>query len=118
MLLARLPKAKREGRKEAQAVVQCDVSVSPKCKRTYLVNFGNYEITRQRNGKDICLFCSRKLKFSGRGNPNCQYTELDDNFFNAIDTEGKAYLLGWIVSDGWINPGQIGIGVHKKDQEI
>ena len=51
------------------------------------------------NGKYICFFCSRHLKFSGSGNPNCTY-HFDRDLMSKIDTEAKAYLLGQIASDG------------------
>lgn len=66
--------------------------------------------------------CSNTLKqkiYSGRKNPNCQYHTIDDNFFKIINTEEKAYLLGWIASDGHISPtGAISISIHQKDLEV
>jgi len=36
--------------------------------------------------------------------------------FNAVDTEQKAYLLGWIASDGSVGKkGAVFISIHKKD---
>lgn len=61
--------------------------------------------------------CSRFEKNSGRKNPNARYA-LDDRFFESIDSEGKAYLLGWIASDGSITPGTIAIFIHRKDAPI
>jgi dUTP pyrophosphatase len=41
---------------------------------------------------------------------------LDDRFFSSIDTEEKAYLLGWIASDGHIaRSGSITLEIHKTD---
>jgi hypothetical protein len=44
---------------------------------------------------------------------------LDDGFFEVVNTEQKAYLLGWIAGDGTIQPeNQIEIILNKKDQDI
>jgi deoxyuridine 5'-triphosphate nucleotidohydrolase len=40
---------------------------------------------------------------------------LDDNFFKHINSEAKAYLLGWIASDGTINKSGFTIAIHEKD---
>jgi len=100
-------------------IVECDIKLSEKCKNIYKSDYRTGMICRENNnGKDICLNCSRQLKHSGRNNPNCKYL-LDDNFFNEIDSEGKAYLLGWIASYGAINKnGEIAIEIHNKDTKI
>lgn len=43
---------------------------------------------------------------------------LDDAFFKTIDSDLKAYLLGWIASDGTISRGVITICIHQKDADI
>lgn len=61
--------------------------------------------------------CSNKLKekmYMGRKNPNTKYN-LDDNFFKKIASEDKAYLLGWIASDGTVTKNGIQISINKKD---
>lgn len=46
-----------------------------------------------------------------------KYT-LDEDFFKAIDSEEKAYILGFICADGHIDYNRIKIGVSIKDKEI
>lgn len=61
--------------------------------------------------------CSNKLKekmYMGRNNPNTKYN-LDDNFFKEIVSEDKAYLLGWIASDGTVSKNGIQISINIKD---
>lgn len=118
MLLKDIPQDSKTGIKYARATVECDEKISPKCRGMYTITRANFQLTRERNGRDICLFCSRRLKFSGRSNPNCQHKDVDDGFFHNIDTEGKAYLLGWIASDGTVRPDGIEIAVHQKDHQI
>lgn len=43
---------------------------------------------------------------------------LIENFFEIIDTEEKAYLLGFILADGCVDGNQLSIEINKKDIEI
>jgi len=49
---------------------------------------------------------------------------FNEKFFNKIDTEEKAYWLGFIMADGYTrlnkknNPAQTSIEISKKDIEI
>lgn len=65
--------------------------------------------------------CAKKVKsdlYTGRNNPNTKHKMLDDNFFKEVKSEQKAYLLGWIASDGHISKtGEIIIQVHEKDEQ-
>ena len=38
-----------------------------------------------------------------RGSGNNRKVNLDEKFFDKIDTPEKAYILGWIISDGYVN---------------
>jgi deoxyuridine 5'-triphosphate nucleotidohydrolase len=67
----------------------------------------------------ICVFCSRTLKFMGRSNPNCRYRTVSDTLLESIDSEAKAYLLGWLASDGSLSrTGVMSIAVHKRDESV
>jgi dUTP pyrophosphatase len=55
---------------------------------------------------------------TGRQNPNCRHKEIDDNFFEKIDTKSKAYILGFVAADGSIKKDKIVISVHQKDKEL
>jgi intein/homing endonuclease len=45
---------------------------------------------------------------------------FNDSFFETINTEEKAYILGWIWSDGYIrnNNQQFGLALNSKDRNI
>ena len=43
---------------------------------------------------------------------------LDDGLLQTIDTEGRAYLLGWIAGTGVVQPGTIAIDVHARDRGV
>jgi hypothetical protein len=68
-------------------------------------------------GLNVCLYCSRSLKFSGRNNPNKKYN-FDDSMFTTIDTPIKAYCLGWFASDGHINKKSATISIKRRDSSI
>lgn len=60
----------------------------------------------------------RPVESSGRQNPNARYA-IDDALFASVDSDAKAYLLGWIASDGSIRKnGTIAIYVHRKDAYV
>jgi hypothetical protein len=99
-------------------IVSCDFQVSDKCRKQYSMEFRQYvKLTENNHGKLPCIFCSRTMKFSNRNNPNTKYHNLDDNFFEQINTDAKAYLLGWIASDGHIGRRGFKIAIHQKDIE-
>lgn len=96
--------------------VKCDFNISENCKKEWVIEYRLALKTLKLNdGKIICLPCSRRLKASGRDNPNCKYKDIDDNFFEFIDSPEKALLLGWIASDGSLNDNTIRIGLEIKD---
>lgn len=99
--------------------VWCGLSVSPKCKNKYRLQYRKaLEWAKANGGKLICLYCSRASKFSGRNNPNAKY-KIDDDFLATIDTELKAYILGWIASDGSIGKNnRMVVQIHQKDVSI
>ncbi len=98
--------------------VKCDLRISNKCKKKWNVPYRRMMDSIERNnGKILCLYCSRKSKFTGRDNPNCKYTFSDD-LLTVIDTEDKAYLLGWIASDGTIRKHYVEIAIHAKDTAV
>jgi len=45
--------------------------------------------------------------------------EVDDNFFDTIDTEEKAYWLGFMYADGFVNTQRnvVGVTLHNRDIE-
>ena len=96
--------------------VVCDFQESKCCLGNVMRRYCNVQDNMDRNnGKYICPSCSRMIR-SGRNHPRCKYKELDDHLMDLIDSEEKAYLLGWIASDGWLHEnGTIGIGVNICD---
>lgn len=55
---------------------------------------------------------------SGRKNPNCVHKDVDDRLFSEVDSCDKAYLLGWIASDGNVRKSGFSISIHEKDRHI
>lgn len=97
--------------------VVCDFAVSDKCRKAWKYEWKTVVRFRKTNsGKDICLYCSRQLKFMGRTNPNCRYKNVDDNWLNELDTEEKAYFLGLIAADGSISESGITLSLQEPDR--
>lgn len=58
------------------------------------------------------------IKIRDNSSSHKKYKE-DDSYFDIINTNDKAYFLGFICADGWLtNQGRLGIEVSKKDSEI
>jgi hypothetical protein len=96
-------------------LVICESKISDKCKESYFISKSNAKkIKNTNNGAIICRYCSFVLKYSGRNNPNTKYL-IDDNFFSNISTVEKAYLLGWIASDGHVGKFGFTITIHGND---
>lgn len=98
--------------------VRCVHNITDKCQGEYTKEFCEVLRTYKRNGgMYMCRSCSRRVKFTGRSNSNCKY-DLDDSLMGVIDTEHKAYLLGWIASDGSVRKGEVTISIHSRDAEV
>lgn len=78
-------------------------------KPSHITNF-NYCCTK-------CMGEHRQILYSGLNNPNSKY-KIDENFMAEINTEFKAWLLGWICSDGSIKKGSIQISINNKDIDV
>ena len=98
--------------------VHCEFGTSPKCYGEVERQYSSvYRTMAKNDGKYICLACSRLLK--GRNNnPSCKYKTLDVTLMKNIDSEEKAYFLGWTASDGHISKATISLHIHKKDIKI
>lgn len=53
------------------------------------------------------------ISYSKRANNN-----LLENYFETIDSEEKAYWLGWLITDGCISRNSISFSLQKRDLEI
>jgi hypothetical protein len=61
------------------------------------------------------------IKFYGKPIKRCgvyKKFNFDDNFFENIDTEEKAYFLGFILADGYVSKYGLVIALQPKDREI
>jgi len=63
------------------------------------------ETTAYRHSKDIPINLRKKWKF-------------DERFFDKIDTEQKAYILGFLYADGNVYENTLSLSLQKKDLEI
>lgn len=64
-----------------------------------------------------CLGEYKSKNNLGKNNPNRKYN-YDESFFKNIDTEFKAWMVGWIASDGCIGNNSICICIHTRDIDV
>lgn len=96
----------------------CDLQISEKCRGEIKNPYRDMlKYMDSNSGLNVCLPCSRRTKQTGRSNPNFKY-DFPDDYLNSIDTESKAYLLGWIASDGHLAKTTVVIQINKKDAQI
>jgi intein-encoded DNA endonuclease-like protein len=72
------------------------------------------------NPTTICRILKRNnINIKGAGYFNRQY-EINENFFNTIDNEEKAYFLGFWYADGYVhsNRTSIRLCLHKQDIDV
>ena len=102
---------------EAKLKVICDFQTSPFCHKEYKI--GKYRIIynrRNNNGKYRCKLCAINDTHLGYKSHYFKNFKIDHNFFNNIDSEIKAYLLGVIAGDGHISAKQIEIVANSTDE--
>lgn len=70
--------------------------------------------------QDIAKYfnCSRNYLFRYLKRNNYLYEKVNENIFNCIDTEEKAYWLGFLYADGYLNKlnKQIELSLQEKDK--
>lgn len=105
-------------RTDEKILVECDFKISPKCKNQYLKVYKNVLKGQENNsGKDRCQYCFNSLTKTGSDNFNYKY-EKNENYFENIDTELKAYLLGWIAGDGCLKKDGLFFEISMEDKKI
>ncbi len=92
------------------------------CSKEIKLKKSQYE-KRNKRGRITCSYkcmgISKKTSQLKRNNPNCKYKSLPDDFFKKVDTEQKAYIVGFIASDGSLaKNGVISISIKNTDREI
>ena len=92
--------------------------VCPTCKKEF--HLKPSKIKRVKGTPACSIKCSsikRQTMYLGDKNPNYKYKK-NENLFKNIDNEFKAYILGFIASDGCLYNNSITITIHKKDRDI
>ena len=60
----------------------------------------------------------KKMGWERNGKPGKRIYKVNEQFFNNINTEEKAYILGFICADGHIGKDRLNITVSIKDRDI
>lgn len=89
--------------KKCPVTAICTSNKSSLCRKEQILEKMWYDKNVQKNnGNYICIACSKAINFSGRNHPGCKFKDLNDSYFSEIDSWERAYILGWIASDGTI----------------
>jgi len=83
-------------------------STNKNISKKYNLNRGTIQQILKRNN----------IKLKEIGETSRKHNLLNENYFKIIDTNEKAYILGLLYSDGYINKNGFGITLHEKDKEI
>ena len=74
-------------------------------------------------GKEAAALCGKAartfygvLRRAGKKSRGNRKHLLDEDFFEVIDSEEKAYWLGFISADGGISKNSVSVGIHNKDE--
>lgn len=101
-----------------EVTLSCDSMRNEKCLRIFTREWRTRVKQQKRIGnRDFCKFCQKTEEYSGRGNPNTKYF-FDEDFLSVIDTPEKAWLLGWIGSDGSIDSSTVTISIRDYDADV
>lgn len=90
--------------------------------KDYLEGFSVKNISEKYNCTSSNIYrilYKKKIKMRSNEVNNRKY-DVDHTFFNIIDTEEKAYTLGFLYADGYNNErdGVVKLALHEKDKEI
>lgn len=92
----------------------CCYGTSELCEMSYIINEYEYNKNIKRNDEKYrCLYCG----ITDTHLDTFDKHQKNIHFFDRIDSELQAYLLGVIAGDGSIEQNQICVVAHKKDRE-
>ncbi|EGG18457.1 dUTP diphosphatase [Cavenderia fasciculata] len=93
--------------------VECDVKLSKGCSDIYEIAYKDTLLgAAKNNGKIVCQDCAHSSNSAGTSSDK-QYL---DGLLSTIDTEAKAYLLGWIANDFTVVDSVKGLITIKGDE--
>lgn len=98
--------------------ILCDCKISPFCKINYWITNQSEKKNRfKNNGKYRCKYCAIHDTHLGDKSHYHKYSNINHNYFNTIDSEIKAYMLGIIAGDGSITSKTLEVVANKCDTE-
>ena len=87
----------------------------------YKNDITNKEISKKYNLNRVTIqkiLKRNNIKLKTLSESSRRHNLLNENYFKIIDTNEKAYILGLLYSDGYVNKNGFGISLHEKDKEI
>jgi hypothetical protein len=102
---------------DSKILIECDIQSSEKCKKQYLKGYRFVMKTRSKHdGKDVCTYCHNKTFGIGKNNGSFKHPK-DTTFFESVNTELKAYILGLIAGDGTVSRKRVTLYANAQDKE-
>lgn len=85
----------------------------------YLSGLSAYKISEKTGvNKSLIYYYLNKMQITRSNKENSRKYFVDDNYFEEIDTQEKAYWLGYLFADGYVNSSNgKKVGVTSKDIE-
>lgn len=99
--------------------VECDGKLTEDCIKIWVAKLSEIAVKRKRKkcDKDYCTKCSSVVNQVGNKSHFFKYNK-NNFYFQNIDSEDKAYFLGWIASDGHVRRKRFTIKLSDKDYYI
>jgi len=97
----------------------CQFQISQFCQKEYTITRSSLRLNKKRNnGKYRCKLCGIFDTHEGSKSHYFKYDQINSSFFENIDNEIKAYLLGVIAGDGTIADNKrVSLVAAKRDIE-
>lgn len=106
---------KKEEREKKEGYLNCEC---PVCHKKFHLKKYQKDKNKTHCCSKKCMGKYRKKTYQGTNNPHRKY-KYDENFFEIIDNDEKAWLLGWYASDGSVaKDGIATISIHNKDIDV
>lgn len=103
--------------KYKQIEVVCTSQISDLCRKSHFICEVSYKNNIKINTTYKCKACCSILNNSGSKNSFYKNLQVNDHFFDIIDSDLKAYMLGIIAGDGSLTRNTLHIVAHPVDIE-
>jgi hypothetical protein len=101
--------------KQIEAV--CTSQISDLCRKSHFICESSYKNNIKINKTYKCRACCAIINNSGSKNSFYKNLQVNEHFFDIIDSDLKAYMLGIIAGDGSLTRNTLHVVAHPIDME-